>query len=90
MVLDSIVRQLRTSFDYYEGLSGKDVAKVYLSGGGAMLNGFVEFLSENLALPVDMWDPLTGIDTTEFESDERLKTIRPTLDVAVGLALRGD
>jgi type IV pilus assembly protein PilM len=90
MVLDSIVRQLRTSFDYYEGLSGKDVAKVYLSGGGAMLNGFVEFLSENLALQVDIWDPLTGIDTTEFESDERLKTIRPTLDVAVGLALRGD
>ncbi len=89
MVLDSIVRQLRTSFDYYEGLSGRDVAKVYLSGGAAMLSGFVEFLSENLTLPVDMWDPLTGIDTSEFESDEKLKMIRPTLDVAVGLALRG-
>ena len=89
-ILDSIVRQLRTSFDYYEGLSGKDVSKVYLSGGSAMLRGFSEFLSENLSLPVELWDPLAEIDTTDFVSDERLKTVRSTLDVAVGLALRGD
>ncbi len=90
IVHDSIIRQLRTSFDYYEGMSGRDVARVHLSGGGSMLSGFCEFLSEHLGLPVDIWDPLSAIDTGEFESDEKLKTIRPTLDVAVGLALRGD
>ncbi len=90
MVLDSLTRQLRTSFDYYEGLSGKDVSGIHLSGGTAMLRGFPEYLTEKLGIPVDILDPLASIDTEEFKSDEELETVRSALDVAVGLALRGN
>lgn len=89
MVIDSIVRQLRTSFDYYEGVSGGEVEKVHLSGGAAMLKNLSGYLSESLNLPVDIWNPLSHIDTGDFTSDEKLKSISTTLDVAVGLALRG-
>lgn len=89
IVLDSIIRQLRTSFDYYEGISGREVSNVYLSGGAAMLSGLKDLLSKSLNLPVKEWNPLNQLDTSAFDSDEKLKVLRNTLDIAVGLALRG-
>jgi type IV pilus assembly protein PilM len=89
IVLDSIVRQLRTSFDYFEGISGGEVSHVYLSGGAAMLKGLADHLTANLNIPVSIWDPLSHIDKNAFESDAKLKAIYSSLDVAIGLALRG-
>jgi type IV pilus assembly protein PilM len=88
MVLNSIVRQVRTSFDYFEGLAGRTVAELYLSGGTSLLVGLPEFLGEALGVPVREWSPLGGIDTAEFADDEKLQAVAPTLDVAVGLAAR--
>ncbi|MBN1919312.1 MAG: type IV pilus assembly protein PilM [Verrucomicrobia bacterium] len=88
MVLNSIARQVRTSFDYFEGLAGRTVAALYVSGGTAKLDGIGEFLSEALGVPAHEWDPLEGIDTSDFATDDALPSLAPTLDVAVGLAAR--
>jgi type IV pilus assembly protein PilM len=88
MVLNSIVRQVRTSFDYFEGLAGRTVGELYVSGGTSLLVGLREFLGEALGVPVHEWNPLSGVETAEFADDEKLQAVAPTLDVAVGLAAR--
>lgn len=88
IVLRSIVHQLRSSFDYYQGNSGKEVKKVYVSGGTSLLSSLTEFLSDSLGIPVVSWSPLQGIDTSDFENDSALHSLSPILTVAVGLASR--
>jgi len=88
IVLRSIVHQLRSSFDYYQGNSGKEVKKVYISGGTSQLSSLTEFLSDSLGIPVVSWSPLQGIDTSDFENDSALRALSPLLTVAVGLASR--
>jgi type IV pilus assembly protein PilM len=88
IVLRSIVHQLRSSFDYYQGNSGKEVKKVYVSGGTSLLSSLTEFLTDSLGIPVVSWDPLQGIDASGFENDSALRSLSPMLTVAVGLASR--
>jgi type IV pilus assembly protein PilM len=88
MVLNSIARQVRTSFDYFEGLANRTVAELYVSGGASMLNGLREFLSGALGIPTHQWNPLDGIDAGEFAHEDQLQSVAPTLDVAIGLAAR--
>ncbi len=88
IVLRSIVHQLRSSFDYYQGSSGKEVKKVYISGGASLLKSLREYLTESLGVPVEPWDPLQGIETSAFKDDPALHHLAPLLAVAVGLASR--
>lgn len=88
IVLKSIVHQLRSSFDYYQGSSGREVKKVYISGGTSLLRGAREFLTESLGIPTEPWDPFAGIETSDFEDDAALSALAPLLTVAVGLASR--
>lgn len=88
IVLRSIVHQLRSSFDYYQGSSGKEVKKVYISGGTSLLKSLREFLTDSLGIPVEPWDSFEGIDTSDFKDDTALRHLAPLLTVAVGLASR--
>jgi len=88
IVLRSIVHQLRSSFDYYQGNQGKEVHKVYLSGGTSLLTGLRDFLTESLGVATEPWDPLDGIDISDFKNDSALHPLAPLLTVAVGLASR--
>jgi type IV pilus assembly protein PilM len=88
MVLNSIARQVRTSFDYFEGLANRTVCELYVSGGASLLHGLREFLSSALGIPTRDWNPLDGIDAAEFAQEDQLRSVAPTLDVAVGLAAR--
>ena len=88
IVLKSIVHQLRSSFDYYQGNSGKEVKKIYMSGGTSLMNGLSEFLNESLGIPMERWDSFQGIETSNFEGDAALTSLAPLLTVAVGLASR--
>ncbi len=88
IVLRSIVHQLRSSFDYYQGNSGKEVKKVYLSGGTSLLRGLREYLTESLGISTEPWDPLVGVITSDFQNDPALRSLAPMLTVAVGLASR--
>ncbi len=97
-LLTDLTEQIKIHLDYYlsRGLH-KDllpeyqgIEKVLLSGGGANLKGLVEFLEEQLKMPVKMANPWINIlppalkETPElsFETSLRYTT-------AIGLALRG-
>jgi len=66
--------QCRSSFDFYEDQFGRRVERLVLSGGGAQLPGFKEWVQEAGGLPTQLWDPMGK---------------GPSFAVAIGLALQG-
>jgi type IV pilus assembly protein PilM len=85
--LEKLASQIRMSFDYFETQFGKNVERLYISGGSSYLFNIVDFLKENLGIDIMMWNPLEGIvlpDTIEEAGHSPAQ-----FAVAVGLALRG-
>jgi type IV pilus assembly protein PilM len=88
--LEEMVREIRRSMNYFtsqtgEGGEARQIDKVYLTGGGATMEGLAEFLSERLGVEVES----RGI----FGNPRILPpdpTFGPGRDIAVasGLALR--
>jgi len=87
-VFAAMARDIRSSFDYYEGISGLDVSRLYLSGGGSLYEEGPGFLSSSLGIETDFWDPFSRVDTSGFKSDQKFKSLGRIFDVAIGLALR--
>jgi type IV pilus assembly protein PilM len=63
--------------------------KIVLAGGSALLPGLPQYLSQNLQLPVEVFNPLQHIrfDLGTFDP-KYLQAIGPQLAIAFGLALR--
>jgi type IV pilus assembly protein PilM len=70
-----------------EGGSGKKIEKVILTGGGALLPNFVEYLSGALNMRVYAGNPWARIIYPE-ELRPILDQIGPKFSVAIGLAMR--
>ena len=87
-VFELMARDIRSSFDYYEGVSGIDVAKLFLSGGGSLYEESQAGLESALGIKTDFWSPFEHIDILAFKSDQKFKSLERIFDVAVGLALR--
>lgn len=82
--------EVTRTINYYRSQQGGSPPKrVFLAGGGASLPGIVEFFQEKLKLPVEMFNPLRGVqldrgvDTTAAAADAH------SMGELVGLALRG-
>lgn len=97
-VLTDLVEQMEKYIDYYEshaknGYSsvkeGK-IKKVLLCGGGAVLRGFPEFLSQQLRIDVELGNPWANIlpevtrEVPQIPYEESLRYV-----TALGLAIRG-
>lgn len=68
--------------------SGEEIKKIILSGGDSSLNGFSEFLSYQLRMPVELANPWVNIVNFEdYIPDIDLKEAL-TYSVALGLSLR--
>ncbi len=84
--LEKLTQQIRMSFDYFETQVGRNIEKIYISGGTSYLFNIVDFLKENLHVDVMMWNPFEGIAIDgAFEEISRHPAM---FTVAVGLALR--
>ncbi len=96
--LTDLTEQIKKCLDFYQTHTshehllpdGKDVKKIFISGGGANLKGLADFLSSELGIPVALgnpWinilpEPLKGVPELPFEESLKYTT-------ALGLALRG-
>lgn len=59
---ERLLQEVEHSLHYYSSeSSGDKVSSLVLMGGGAGLIGLVEFLQENLGMPVSVGDPFKGI-----------------------------
>lgn len=70
----------------YQKKYNRDVSKIYLTGGGSMLKGFLEASRENFRSDVVYANPFSKTETPAFIQPV-LQTSGPEFSVALGLAL---
>ncbi len=89
-VSGTLVTEIQRSVEFFRATSvGEDIARVYLSGGGAQMGPLVRLMESRLQVPTELVNPFKNIviDTKRFDI-ALLQKIAPSAGVAVGLALR--
>jgi Tfp pilus assembly PilM family ATPase len=66
---------------------GRNVEKVFLTGGGVLMKGLKEKAEATFKVPAVMADPFSKLEYPAFLQDT-LKQAGPSFSVAIGLALR--
>ncbi|MBU1932854.1 MAG: pilus assembly protein PilM [Candidatus Omnitrophica bacterium] len=87
-VLERFTSQVRMSLDYFESQFGKNVERIYISGGTAYLFNIVDFLKDNVGVDTLMWNPFAGVKVSEAITEKAIKDTPAVFVVALGLALR--
>ncbi len=83
--LDALLKEVRRSLTYYENQTRtKGFSQIVLTGGSAQIEGFAEYLEEDLGLPVRVLDPFKRIESRNVS----LPGPASQFALAVGLALR--
>lgn len=84
--IEDLANEIRLSFDYVENQYDEDVESVILSGGSSQMPGLGDLLGNILGKPVQVFDPLGGVDLDRGYDIPHLDSIAPSLTVALGLA----
>lgn len=86
-VLSALARELRASIDFFETQSDLPVGTVYLSGGAARSEFFLQTMQSELMLPCRAWNPAVGLQLElEPAQASELEHVAPQLAVAIGAA----
>jgi type IV pilus assembly protein PilM len=86
--LSSFARQVRSSVDFFERQHEVPVKRVFCSGGTALSNVILQFMTDEIGLPCRSWDATANIPKDlKNLSEETLKEQGPNYAVAVGTAL---
>lgn len=86
---EDIVAEISRSLEYFRSTTAQeDVQEIVLSGGGALINGFVPLLSERVGINARVAEPFKNIHIPHTFDKKYLKKIEPLIAVATGLALR--
>ena len=90
-VMNELINEIRRSLVYYDNQTGKKgFSHLVLTGGGSLLKGIPEFLSNELGLDVEFLDPFKRLHVDEAGHPGLLKKeAAERLSLSVGLALRG-
>ncbi|MBU1557652.1 type IV pilus assembly protein PilM [Patescibacteria group bacterium] len=72
----------------YQKKYNKNIDKLIVTGGGAVLNGMVDFAQSHSEMEAEVTDPFSKIETPAF-LDDLLKKVGPGFAVSLGIALRG-
>ena len=86
--LNSLSSEINSSIDYYENQNGKQIEKIYLSGGAVYSAAVTDFLKHQLNLPFEAFNVFFGLNMdSSLEQNDLLS--KPSLfAIALGLALR--
>lgn len=87
LTLDYIFSEIGRVLFNYQKKTGRNVSKVFLTGGGVLLKGLKEKAEASFSMPVIMADPFSKVEYPAFLEDV-LKQAGPSFAVAIGLALR--
>jgi len=83
-----LISEIRSSFAYLTaGERHSRVARLALSGGGAMLPGLHDALKNQLGVDVELADPIMRLRGLRRVKHGSLETVRSAATVAIGLAL---
>jgi type IV pilus assembly protein PilM len=87
LTLDYIFSEISRVLLNYQKKNGKNVGKVFLTGGGVLLKGLKEKAESSFSIPVVLADPFSKVEYPAF-LENVLKQAGPSFAVAIGLALR--
>ncbi len=86
---EDIFNEISRSLDYYRtSMAGDDVAEIILCGGGALIKGFADNLSDRVRTEVKIVDPFQNIAISKKLDEAYIRDLAPLAAVSVGLALR--
>lgn len=88
-VARDLATEVQRSIDFYlsQG-SDRTVNRILLCGGSANLKHFDQFLSNEIKLPVEIFNPLSLLQNAPADLSDEQKALLPQMAVAVGLATR--
>ncbi len=88
-LLEKLVSEIVRSLDYYKShFPVERVSRVFLTGGGANVKNIAAFLSDELHMPVERFNPLGQISFAPQQIKASLvEEVGPALAVAAGAAL---
>ena len=87
--IDSLKLKMAETVFFYRQRYSKDIEGIYLSGGGALLEGLPEKLQEGIKLPVQLLDPTEGLQLSEAAISQ-IAGNGPSYVNAMGLCRWGD
>jgi len=87
-LIDSILEEIKKVFRDFYRVDGKEVDKIVLAGGTALMPGLREYFEKKLNKKVVRISPFSAIAYPSVLSPI-LKGMDPTYGIAVGLALKG-
>lgn len=79
---------MRTINYYRTQQGGSQPKRIFVCGGGALLGNMTLFLEEKLKLPVEIFNPLRGVQVDRGVNAEAAAADAPFLSELVGLSLR--
>lgn len=88
-ILESFLKEIRYSFDFHQSQAkGKAIEKIYLSGGSGLLKEVDKFLSAELGVPVEVWNPLRILPGPK-ELTDKWQAASSIFPISLGLAYKG-
>ena len=87
-LIDLIIEEIKKIFSSFFQAEGKEVKKIVLAGGSALMPGLADYFMKNLSKPAEIANPFTNIYYPPILEDT-LKEMGPSCAIAVGAALRG-
>lgn len=88
-VARDLVSEVQRSIDFYLSQGAdRTVAKIYLCGGSANLKSLDQFITNEIKIPVDIFNPIALLQNAPTDLSEEQKTVLPQMAVAMGLATR--
>ncbi|MDP3962807.1 MAG: type IV pilus assembly protein PilM [bacterium] len=85
--LDYVFYETNATLLNYQKKYNKDVSRIILTGGGVLLNGFVDLAKVSFQTEVVYANPFGKLETPAFLS-EQFSLAGPEFSVAIGVALR--
>jgi len=87
--VEGLCSEISRSVDYYKAQFRSGAVDVlYLSGGGALLRGIEDFVSDSLGIGCFVFDPLKRVRVPRGLDTDEIRNLAPSLAIAVGLATR--
>ena len=60
--LNSLSSEINSSIDYYENQNGRQIEKIFLSGGAVYSSAVMDFLTHQLNLPFEAFNVFSGLN----------------------------
>jgi len=88
-IVRDLAAEVGRSVEYFNIQNEQRIAGLYLSGGGASVQGLDQFLSTQISCPIYVADPISRFCVPSRADDAAKGGLNYDFTVALGLALRG-